>query len=263
MKNIFCLILCLFLYSTTYAQNPSPYRLRLGVDLPVTLAGAGLTYAGLQILRDKPYLDSATVAGLRQDDISRFDRGATKHYDANASNIADIALFTSYAIPTLILIDKKANKDALKLGALYLETMSVMGVAYTWIVGHTHRIRPYVYNPEVPFQKKLGRGTTNSMFAGHPASAATSTFFLAKVFSDYHPDSKLKPFVWTAAVIPPAVVAYFRYRRGQHFPTDILVGIPLGAAIGIIIPQLHKTSNKTNVSIMPSYNGISMTYRFR
>jgi membrane-associated phospholipid phosphatase len=263
MKNLFLLFLSFLISFSINGQNVSPYKLRLGIDLPVTLAGAGLSYAGLRILRDKPLLDSAKVASLNQTDINKFDRSATRYYDANATTVADIALYASFAVPTLLVFNSPVRKECLKVGALYLETMAVMGVAYTWIVGNTHRIRPYVYNPDVPFQKKLGRGTTNSFYAGHPASAAAATFFAAKVFADYNPNSKLKPFIWTAAVIPPAVVAYFRYRRGQHFPTDILVGIPLGAVIGILIPQLHKTSNKTNLTIIPSANGLSMTYVFK
>jgi membrane-associated phospholipid phosphatase len=263
MKNLLLLFLSLSISFSISGQKTSPYKLRLGVDLPIILAGSGLSYAGLQILRNKPHLDSAKVASLKQSDINRFDRGATRHYDHNASNLADFNLYASFASPTLLLINAPVRNEYLKVGALYLETMAVMGVAYTWVVGHTHRIRPYVYNPDVPFQKKLGRGTTNSLFAGHPASAAAATFFVAKVFADYNPDSKLKPFIWTAAIVPPAVVAYFRYRQGQHFPTDILVGIPLGAFIGIIIPQLHRTSNKTNLSIVPCGNGLLMTYVFR
>jgi membrane-associated phospholipid phosphatase len=263
MKNLFLISLCFSIVFSAKGQDTSPYKLRWAVDLPAIIAGAGLSYAGLQVLRDKPYLDSAEVAGLKQSDVNRFDRGATRHYDANASNLADFSLYASFAAPALLLLNKPVRKDFLKVTVLYIETMGVMGVAYTWIVGNTHRIRPYVYNPDVPFQKKLGRGTTNSFYAGHPASAAAATFFVAKVFADYNPDSKLKPFIWTAAVIPPAIVAYFRYRRGQHFPTDILVGIPLGAFIGIIVPQLHRRSNKTNLSIVPSLNGLSMTYTFR
>ena len=263
MKNLLSLFLSLSITFSINGQNTSPYKLRLAVDLPVIIAGAGLSYAGLHILRNKPHLDSAQVAGLKQSNVNRFDRGATRHYDANAGTLADMSLYASFASPTLLLFNAPVRKECLKVGALYLETMAVMGVAYTWVVGHTHRIRPYVYNPDVPFTKKLGRGTTNSLFAGHPASAAAATFFVAKVFADYNPDSKLKPYIWTAAVIPPAIVAYFRYRQGQHFPTDILVGIPLGAFIGIIVPQLHKSSNKTNLSIVPSLNGLSMTYTFR
>jgi hypothetical protein len=262
MKNIFIIFLCILLFFNGYGQNKSPYKLRLWVDMPITVAGAGLSFAGLQVLRKKPTLDSAKVAGLNPDQINKFDRSATRQNHTNAGFYSDMALYTSFALPGLLMINDNVNNEALKVGALYLETMAIMGVAYTWGVSATSRIRPYVYNPDVEFEKKLGRGTTNSLYAGHPAAAAASTFFAAKVFADYNPDSRLRPYIWSAAILPPAVVAYCRYRDGQHFPTDILIGIPLGAAIGIIVPQLHKVSNKTNLSILPTYKGILLTYTF-
>jgi membrane-associated phospholipid phosphatase len=262
MKSILVFFISILTFFSGYGQNKSPYKLRLWVDMPVSIAGAGLSYIGLQKLRNKPYLDSAKVASLDPSQINKFDRSATRHYDPNASLIADIGLYASIALPGLLLTNDNVNKEKLKVAALYVETMAVMGVAYTWGLGMTYRIRPYVYNPDVNFKKKLGRGTTNSFYAGHPAGAAAATFFFAKVYADYNPDSKLKPYVWSAALIPPAIVAYFRYRRGQHFPSDILVGIPLGAAIGIIVPQLHKVSNKTNLSLIPTYRGFLLTYTF-
>src|SRR4051794_57700 len=99
MKNLFLISLCFSIAFSAKGQDTSPYKLRWSVDLPVFIAGAGLSYAGLQILRDKPYLDSAKVASLKQSDINRFDRGATRHYDAHASTLADISLFASFASP--------------------------------------------------------------------------------------------------------------------------------------------------------------------
>jgi hypothetical protein len=262
MKLSYSLFFLLFSSLSSYSQNNSPYKLRLLVDLPVTIAGAGLSYVGLQVLNDKPHLDSAKVISLDRNQINRFDRGATRQNHPNVGSYSDIALYASFASPVLLMLNDNVNNEALKVGALYLETMSIMGVAYTWGVSATHRIRPYVYNPDVPFEKKIGKGTTNSLYAGHPAAAAASTFFLAKVFADYNPDSKLKPFIWAAAVIPPSLVAYYRYKDGQHFPSDILIGIPLGAMIGIVVPQLHKVNNKTNLSIIPTYKGIQLTYVF-
>lgn len=111
-----------------------------------------------------------------------------------------------------------------------------MGIAYTWGVGFTNRIPPFVYNPNVPLEKKLEEGTKSSFYAGHPAAAATASFFLVKVYHDFHPESKFTGFLWAGAIVPPATVGYLRYRNGQHYFSDILFGIPLAAFIGIMIP---------------------------
>jgi membrane-associated phospholipid phosphatase len=261
MKKLSSLVIVFNIVFFSFGQSESPYKLKTAVDLPVIAGGAGLSLIGLTVLRKKPHLDSAFVATLDPDDVNKFDRSATKNWGDFGIH-SDIALYSSFLTPVILIADKHIKRDALKIGALYLETMAIMANAYTWGVSATKRVRPYVYNPEVPFELKLRRGTTNSFYAGHPAAAAASTFFAAKVFSDYHPDSKLRKYLWAAALIPPSIVAYYRYKDGQHFPTDIFVGIPLGAAIGIVIPHLHKIKNKGSAQLYPAPGGIGITYKF-
>lgn len=262
MKKNLSLLIILCISMTVFGQGP--YKLKPAIDVPLTVGGAALCIPGLKYLRDKPYLDSAYAVQLKPEDVNRFDRGATRYTNnSKHSGFSDIALYSSFLLPVLLLADKEVRADAPKVGFLYLQTMAIMANAYLWGVGSTERIRPYVYNPDTPIENKLGRGTTNSFFAGHPAAAAASTFFFAKVYSDYHPDSKLKNVFWGAAIIPPAVVAYFRYKDGQHFPTDIIAGIPLGFAIGVLVPHLHKTKTGSDkVQIYPSREGVGICYRF-
>ena len=50
--------------------------------------------------------------------------------------------------------------------------------------------------------------------------------------------------LFAGAAVPPAVVGYYRMKGGKHFRTDVLAGIAVGAATGILIPELHKRSPK-------------------
>ena len=63
---------------------------------------------------------------------------------------------------------------------------------------------------------------------------------LIKVFSDYHPESKLK---WLFSVLQVSlpVTGYLRYKAGEHFLSDILIGTAVGTLIGILVPRFHKT----------------------
>ena len=78
-----------------------------------------------------------------------------------------------------------------------------------------------------------------SFFSGHTSMTAANSFYAAKVYADMYPDSKWKPWVWTAAALLPAVTAQQRMAAGKHFFTDVLVGYGVGALIGWGIPQLH------------------------
>ena len=131
----------------------------------------------------------------------------------------------------------------------------------------TKRIRPIIYT-DGSWDYKLGKGTTDSFFSGHVSMAAGASFFMAKVYSDYHPELGTKKWLlYTGAIIPPAFVGYCRYRGFMDFPTDILIGATVGATIGILVPHLHKITSKSNdnLTILPftgRYTGLALSMKF-
>ncbi|MFC2124894.1 hypothetical protein ACFLU5_08790, partial [Bacteroidota bacterium] len=84
----------------------------------------------------------------------------------------------------------------------------------------------------------------------------------------YHPELGAKKWlVYTAALIPPTFVGWCRYRGFMHFPTDTLLGIGVGAAVGVAIPHLHKVTTKMNrdISLVPftgGATGVAFSMRF-
>jgi F0F1-type ATP synthase assembly protein I len=51
--------------------------------------------------------------------------------------------------------------------------------------------------------------------------------------------------MWTAAALIPAVTGFSRVNTHNHFPTDVIVGYIVGAAIGYLIPEFHKSENSS------------------
>lgn len=246
------------------------YYFKPWLDGTATGIGFITNYVGLKIIKSKNLLDSATVMQFGPEDVNPFDRPAVfqdPDFSDEAILFSNISLHTCFASPFLLLFDKAIRKDALKIGLLYLETESLVGNTYSWGVGHIKRKRPFVFNPDESLERKTGRGSQNSFYSGHVASAASCTFFIAKVYADYHPHSRWRPYIYGAAVIPPAIVGYFRYRAGMHFTSDIIAGAVVGAGIGILVPQLHKEwrQKKTNkVLLLPFsgyYSGLSLKIR--
>jgi hypothetical protein len=239
------------------------YRVRPYIAAPLIVGGFVANYYGVRYLKSKPGLDSAVAAKLSPADVNAFDRGAARQNPAHAVSFmkaSDVGLTATVLFPVFLLADKKVRKDFLQIGVIYLETMAIMSNAYSWGVGHINRKRPYVFNTEENFKRRTRKGSFNSFYAGHPAACAASTFFIVKVFRDYHPDSKLIPYLYGAALIPPIVNGYFRYKAGMHFPTDIIAGIVAGAFIGTIVPHLHKRKSD-KLSIYPTGTGILMTLK--
>jgi membrane-associated phospholipid phosphatase len=62
--------------------------------------------------------------------------------------------------------------------------------------------------------------------------------------------------LYTAATIPPLVIAYVRVQALKHFPSDNLVGLGVGAVCGIAIPELHKKKNpRSSLTMFTSPDG--------
>jgi membrane-associated phospholipid phosphatase len=131
--------------------------------------------------------------------------------------------------------------------------------------GLTRRTRPFVYDPESPFEDKTKTNARLSFYSGHTSTAASMTFFTAKVFSDYLSNKTAKALIWTAAAVYPALVGYLRRDSANHFRTDVITGYLVGALIGYGIPLLHKTKNK-DLSVHPIVStrqiGLALHYRF-
>lgn len=142
------------------------------------------------------------------------------------------------------MIDKNIRKDWLHLLFMYVEGHIVTFTFYNYSpLGpfFQNRYRPAVYYPELGPDAQKNSNNRNSFYSGHVASCAYSTFFMVKVYCDYHPNiGALKYLLYLAASIPPLAIGYARIRSLDHFPSDVAVGFGLGAIIGIVIPALHK-----------------------
>jgi membrane-associated phospholipid phosphatase len=257
--------------TTISVTTPRPvdvevYQLKPSVDIPLTAVGAGWSIYAFTKIYSKDPSTKEQIMALRQSDLNRFDRWAADVYSDKAANTSDFFFYGSMPLPLVLLADKDIRKDAGKIGFLYLEAMSITGLLYTGSVYVKDRYRPLAYNPEVPMEERMRGGSKNSFFAGHVALVATSTFFTAKVFSDYHPDSKLKYLLYGAAVVGTAGTAYLRHAGGKHFPSDIVIGTAVGTLSGLLVPHFHKNPLLKNprLSVTPftgQSHGLAMRYK--
>lgn len=269
MKNQFLLIIAFFQISfTSFGQTESPYKTKFKVDGPVTLGGVALSGLGLYFISNKSGLSPEEVNSLSKNDVNKFDRFAAGNNSENAKKLSDIPFYSSFVLPFTLLFDKKVRGAAPQILLLYGETLAITGSLYAMTVGNIYRKRPLVYGENTPIDKRTTKNAQNSFFAGHTAATASATFFVAKVFNDFNPDSPWRPVVWGAAAAIPASVGYLRLKAGKHFLSDNLIGYTIGSTVGILVPHLHKKSNTSGLSIVPNYNqiegnGFAVTYSFK
>lgn len=101
-----------------------------------------------------------------------------------------------------------------------------------------------------------------SFFSGHAsmvaAIGATATY-LAFVRAPRSP----RPWITLAvATALTGLVSYERVRSGEHFPSDVIAGSMAGAAVGILVPHLHRRHEEAPpvwVGIAPAPSGGSLS----
>ena len=249
-------------------SNEPVYRLKPAVDIPVTAAGAGWSIYAFSKIYDKDPSSAEHILSLRKEDINGFDRWAADTYSEKAATASNSFFYGSMPVPLLLMLDKKIRHDAPKIAFLYLEAMSVTGLLYTSATYFVDRYRPLAYNPAVPLDERTSGNARNSFFAGHVALVGTSTFFAAKVYADYHPDSRIKWLFYSTAAVATGATGYLRHRAGKHFPSDILLGTAVGTLSGILVPHFHKNKafKNSNITVMPfagASNGIAVIYKLK
>jgi membrane-associated phospholipid phosphatase len=285
MRNLLILLTFLIFSSNIFA-NPAdsivkatPRIKRYHVNYWVTgsIIGVGMVgdYFAISRLKNKPQITSEELTFINSDQqknlINSIDQWALKQ------NVSDRALFTKisdygeiaiFLLPSLLMIDKNIRKDWLDLLLMYVEGHTITFSMYNYSpMGPTfvNRFRPFVYYPEVE-DRMTNNNSRNSFFSGHVGSCSYSTFFMAKVYCDYHPELGAKKYLlYLAASVPPLFIGYARIKALAHFPSDVAVGYALGAIIGIVLPELHKTKIGKSLSLgmydSPEATGVTVRWK--
>jgi hypothetical protein len=277
-KHVFLVFAILLISNISFCQSSDSatkikrYHVNYLTGGAIIAGGLATDVFAISRIKDKPNLTDAELLALNPDAINPIDRWAL-HQDPGKyhkySKISDeIEPPIFLILPALLGLDKKIpKKEWLDILFMYIEghTITFTFYNYSWL-GPTfqNRFRPITYYTQLPLAARTDGGNRNSFYSGHVASVAFTSFFVAKIYCDYHPDlGGTKYLLYTAALIPPVVMGYFRVKSLAHFPSDEMVGLSLGAAIGIILPELHKFNYKgitLGMLCTPDAMGLSLSW---
>lgn len=258
----------------TDAKPKHLYRMNYAVSVPFCLvATAADVYAIPTIIKSKRKIADQELAGLNPDVLSGFDRYALTLDPSQRQTFmkaSDYTLPVLIITPGLLAFDKRINKDWFRLLVMYYEVHSITFSIYnySWFgPAFQNKYRPVTYYTQLPVTDRNPGNNRNSMYSGHEATAIASTYFLVKVYSDYHPEiGNTKYLLYALATLPPLAEGYLRVRGLEHFPSDVLVGLVIGAACGVLVPEVHRFKNhkvEFNLSSNPfngSGAGLGMTW---
>jgi undecaprenyl-diphosphatase len=209
----------------------------------LTVTGAGFSaLVGLVLqtgeIKPQPPGDPANLLS--------FDRTAiTQRIDPNAVTYSDIGLWvaTGFSVLDPVLSGLRDGWDALLVDAiLYAETVSLTSALTDITKIAVRRPRPIDYL-RCPTSTSAECGSTDlnlSFFSGH-ASTVASISATATYLAFIRSPNTARPWITlVAGTLLTTFVSYERVRAGEHFPTDVIAGSMAGAAIGVLVPHLHR-----------------------
>jgi membrane-associated phospholipid phosphatase len=245
-------------------NSVSPYDLDLERELFLLGGGVLLNITGAIIVDNISPLTLQEINELDVNDINSFDKNAIKPYRESLNG--DYLLYVSFLLPLTFLANDNTRRDWQMLGVMWLEVMAIQSGINLLTKSLAKRTRPYVYDPNTLLEKKQTVNARLSFYSGHTSTTAATTFYIARVFSDYLSNKTVKTLIWIGAAIYPALTGYLRRDTGNHFRTDVITGYLIGAAIGYFIPEIHLRNEALTVSIYKNfYNesvNISLNYSF-
>lgn len=246
----------------TLSLPAQPYSLDWNREAWIGGAGLAVMAADLGLNLSMRPLTENQIAQLNDRTIPWLDRVAVYRSSPAAGLRSDIAQWSAFTMTGVVaggLLLRSWRQDdhpaffreGFVLATLLIET-NLLALDGTYLLkGSVRRPRPYVFNPDVPPERKRSAEDRRSFFSGHTSLAAANSFFAATVFSDYFPESKWKPLVWGLAIGIPAWTGVERCLAGKHFPTDVLSGYAFGAFCGWLVPRLHRGPGRLQVYPAP------------
>jgi membrane-associated phospholipid phosphatase len=266
-----CLAQQVYPQSSASDSTFHPYHVNYWVTGTIIGVGLSANYFGTDLVFHKKELSLLEVQALNKDIFNGIDSWAL-HQDPSKkvqfAKYSDYGVAVSVVLPVFLLFDKQIRQDWYDVLLMYVETMSITPNIYEWSplgVNFQNRIRPQAYYDQLAYGDRKSPNMRNSFYSGHDAVVTAATFFMVKVYSDYNPGiGNNKYLLYGAAMIPPLIEGYFRVKALAHFPSDVMVGMGVGALCGILIPEFHRFKDK-NISLglysSPQATGITIAWQ--
>jgi len=233
------------------------------------LLDTGLLVSGLTLGLTLELIISSSELTPQQpgdpDKLPAIDRPFARDDDRHDRGISSIALggMGAYAIADAVLSDVHDRGDPWHhYIIMYTQSVALTLVVTDMVKIAVRRPRPEAY--AAVRDTGMANEETNSalsFISGHASIAAalggTATYMaFARPGADWE-----RWGVLGGSVALTGVVGSFRVIEGKHFPTDVIAGAAVGAAIGLLVPHLHRP-RAAAVVLVPTDSGLALAGRF-
>ncbi len=239
-------------------ERPFPYELGRR-DVLFLPAAAGVSLLGHLVAPVPDPLVRAELEGLSPDDVNAFDRVGARSWSGSWGTAGDrtrhallgAAVLASFAPQ----VAYERWRNATTLAVMFTEAALLVEGATHLAKDLTGRRRPWTHNTSLSVEERLALSAADpldarrSFFSGHASSAFALATLMSTVFADVHGRSRASDALWAASLSAAALTGLARVKSGMHYPSDVLVGAAVGAAIGCVVPGLHRTGRTSPVGV--------------
>lgn len=219
------------------ASAAAPVAIDWSVDGPLMLAGTGL-WGGLILGANRqPFEWRAPYAAP-----GGIDALAHTHYEKPFGTASDLTLVTLIGGGLAAnLVDGLGTQQPVDRVALYWEALMFTGDLTELTKWAVRRPRPFTL--DAAYDPTNGKpDDTLSFFSGHTSWAAAISFTTAREIDlahDLSPGARIGLYGGAGALT--AAMGVMRVAAGKHYPSDVIVGACVGAGVGLLIPNLHRS----------------------
>jgi PAP2 superfamily len=221
-----------------------PFELSRDDDVALLAAGGLLGMAAISIQSDMPGISAEELSRLDPGSVNRFDRSATRQWSQRANTASNWLERSLMPLPVMLAVTDAGQNEPTTILTMYGETLLLTNATVQLIKGTVRRTRPYAYNsnPDISARLKQSKKTRRSFPSGHAANTFATAVFTGSMFEKMYPSSDYRAIVWGSVLTAAATTGYCRYAAGRHYPTDIIIGAAIGAAIGYLVPKVHEVN---------------------
>lgn len=235
-------------------------------DIPLTIGAASLSIWGDVRYRSMEKPAPEDVKPVQ--DLLPWDRPFAGRYDNTADVLSDC--FSVFAITPLAMggyswySGRWNGIDFAGYTMMYAQALAIQnGLNF---LARSAQIwpRPYIYATEGEGRGKAAEASGEaygSFFSGHASAAFTTAVFTADLFSEMFPASAYKGVVWASSLSLATFVCALRVAAGKHYPTDVAAGAVVGAAVSVLVLELHR-SHAESVSVWAAPSAMGLDIKF-
>ncbi len=238
MKSNVIILILFFIFNSNSLFSQEAFDINWKRELGYIGGSIGVGLTGYYLLSIAEPITLDEYINLDGNTINRFDRIALRYDDSRFSELSDYVANGSAVLPLLVYASKFGDKEWLESSIMYFDLLTLNAGLVTIAKYSFNRHRPYLFELEKT-RADFGITDSASFYSGHTSFAASNSFFAAALFQRAYPASRAIPYVYGIAATVPAITGYLRVRSGVHYPSDVIVGYAVGAAVAFAVIKIH------------------------